>query len=90
MCERLPLETKQPGGKLPPPSAPRGGGGGVSMEEVSRSRKRKRDILLGTWSVRSLHRAGSLMTAVKKWDVGVGTGLGWLRIGICGGRLSVR
>jgi hypothetical protein len=23
----------------------------------------------------------------KKWDVGVGTGLGWLRIGIHGGRL---
>jgi hypothetical protein len=23
----------------------------------------------------------------KKWDVGVRTGLGWLRIGICGGRL---
>jgi hypothetical protein len=23
----------------------------------------------------------------KKWDVGVGTGLGWLRIGIRGGRL---
>jgi hypothetical protein len=23
----------------------------------------------------------------KKWDVGVGTGLGWLRIGIGGGRL---
>jgi hypothetical protein len=23
----------------------------------------------------------------KKWDVGVRTGWGWLRIGICGGRL---
>jgi hypothetical protein len=26
----------------------------------------------------------------KKWDVGVRTGLGWLRIGIGGGRLCVR
>jgi hypothetical protein len=26
----------------------------------------------------------------KKWDVGVRTGLSWLRIGIVGGRLSVR
>jgi hypothetical protein len=24
---------------------------------------------------------------LKKWDEGVRTGLGWLRIGICGGRL---
>ena len=29
--------------------------------EVSRSRKRNKDILLGTWNVRSLYRAGSLM-----------------------------
>jgi hypothetical protein len=33
----------------------------VSLGEVSRCRKRKRDILLGTWNVRSLYRAGSLM-----------------------------
>jgi hypothetical protein len=32
----------------------------VSLEEVSRSRKRKRDVLLGTWNFRSLYRAGSL------------------------------
>ena len=33
------------------------------LEEVTRSRKR--DILLGTWNVRSLYRAGSL-TAVSR------------------------
>jgi hypothetical protein len=81
-CEMLPLEIKQSGGKLLPHSDLRGGGGGVCLEEVSRCRKRKIDILLGTWNVRSLYRAGSL-----KWDVGVRTGLGWLRIGIGGGRL---
>jgi hypothetical protein len=33
----------------------------VFPEEVCRSfQKRKRDILLGTWNVRSLYRAGSL------------------------------
>jgi len=37
------------------------GGGGVFLEEVSRSRQRKRDIVLGTWNVRSLYRAGLLM-----------------------------
>ena len=33
------------------------------LEEVPRSRKR--DILLGTWNVRSLYRAGSLMAAAR-------------------------
>jgi hypothetical protein len=28
--------------------------------------KRNRDILLGTWNVRSLHRAGSLMAAARE------------------------
>jgi hypothetical protein len=37
----------------------------VSLEEVSRSRKRKRDILLGTLNVKSLYRAGSVMTVTK-------------------------
>jgi hypothetical protein len=38
----------------------------VFPEGVSRSfQKRKRDILLGTWNVRSLYRAGSL-TAVAR------------------------
>jgi hypothetical protein len=62
MCEMFPLETKQSGGKLLPHSDLRGG---VSLEEVSRCRKRKRDILLGTWNVRSLYRAGSLTTVAK-------------------------
>ena len=57
----LPLETKQSGGKLLPHSDLQGG---VFLEEVSRSRKR--DILLGTWNVRSLYRAGSLRAAVRE------------------------
>jgi len=36
----------------------------VSLEEVSRSRKR--DILLVTWNVRSLYRAGSLTAAARE------------------------
>jgi len=59
----LPLETKQYGGKLLPHSDLRGG---VFLEKVSRSRKRNRDILLGTWNVRSLYRAGSLMAAARE------------------------
>jgi len=59
----LHLETKQSGGKLLLHSDLRGG---VFLEKVSRSRKRNRDILLGTWNVRSLYRAGSLMTAVRE------------------------
>jgi hypothetical protein len=61
----LPLETKQSGGKLLRHSDLRRGGG-VSLEEVSRYRRGKRDILLGTWNVRSLYRAGSLMTMAKE------------------------
>ena len=37
------------------------------LEEVSRSRKR--DILLGTWNVRSLCRAGSLTAAARELDL---------------------
>jgi hypothetical protein len=55
--EMLPLETKHSGGKLLPHSDL---WGGVFLEEVSRSRKRNRDILLGTWNVRSLYREGHL------------------------------
>ena len=73
----LPLETKQFGGKLLPHSDLRGG---VFLEEVSRSRKRNRDILLGTWNVRS----------VFKLEGVVGTGWSWLRIGTDGGHLWVR
>ena len=36
------------------------------LEKVSRSYKRKRDILLGTWNVRSLYTAGSLMAAARE------------------------
>ena len=35
------------------------------LEEVSRSRQGKTDIVLGTWNVRSLYRAGSF-TAVAR------------------------
>jgi hypothetical protein len=51
--EMLPLGTKQSGGKLLPHSDLRGR---VFPGEVSRSKQRKRDILLGTWNVRSLYR----------------------------------
>src|SRR5215469_6746671 len=37
---------------------------GVFLDGVSRSRKR--DIFLGTWNVRSLHRAGSLTAAARE------------------------
>jgi hypothetical protein len=50
-CGMLPLETKLFGCKLP--QIRFSGGGGVSLEEVSRCWKRKRDILLGTWNVRN-------------------------------------
>ena len=36
------------------------------LEKVSRSRKRNRDILLGTWKVRSLYRAGALKAAARE------------------------
>ena len=36
------------------------------LEEVSRSRKRNKDILLGTWKVRSLYRAGALMAVARE------------------------
>ena len=60
----LPLETKQSGGKLLPHLDLRGGG--VFLEEASCRRQRKRDILLGTWNVRSLYRAGSLTAAARE------------------------
>ena len=76
----LPLETKQSGGKLLPHSDLRVG---VFLEEAPRSRQRKRDIVLGTWNVRSMYRAGSLI--FRKWAGVVRTGWSWLRIGT-GGR----
>jgi len=62
----LSLETKQSGGKLLSHSDLRRGGGRVFLEKVSRSHTRNRDILLGTWNVRSLYRAGSLMAAARE------------------------
>ena len=59
----LPLEIKQSGGKLISHSDLRRG---VFLVEVSRSRKRNRDILLGNWNVRSLYRAGSLVSAARE------------------------
>ena len=51
-------------------------GRGVFLEEVSRSRKRNRDILL-RWIFRKLEGV-------------VGTGWSWLRLGTDGGHLWVR
>jgi hypothetical protein len=70
----------------------------VFLEELSRNRKR--DIVLGTWNIKSLYRAGSLTSDVdgriilrwifRKWEGIVGTGWRWLRIGTDGGRLWVQ
>jgi len=48
--------------------------GGVFLEEVSRSRKR--DILLGTWNVRSLYRAADGSSGIGRGQRldGVGSG----------------
>ena len=61
--EMLPLETNRYGGKLLP-HWDLGWGGECFLEEVSRNRKR--DIVLGTWNVRSLYRAGSLMAVARE------------------------
>jgi len=37
----------------------------VFLEVALRSRRRKRDIVFGTWNVRSLYRAGSLLQEVR-------------------------
>ena len=59
----LPLETKQSGGKILPHLDLLGG---VFLEEASCNRKRKRDILLGKWNVRSLYGKGSLTSAARE------------------------
>ena len=59
----LPLETKPSRGKILPHLNLREG---VFLEEASRTRQRKRDILLGIWNVRSLYRAGSLKASVRE------------------------
>ena len=66
----LALETKQSGGKLLPHSELRGG---VFLGETSRSMQR--EMKIGTWNVRSIHRAGSVKVAARelaryKLDVG--------------------
>ena len=52
------------------------------LEEVSRNRKR--DIVLGTWNVRSLYRAGSPMAVARELKMGlreVGGGVGdWMEL----------
>jgi hypothetical protein len=64
LYEMLPLKIKQSGGKLLRHSVLQGG---VFPEGVFRCfQKRKRDILLGTWNVRSLYRAGSLTAAARE------------------------
>jgi hypothetical protein len=59
----LPLETKESGRKILPHSVLRGG---VYLGEASYTKKRKRDILLGMWNVRSLYRVGSLRAAARE------------------------
>jgi len=56
----IPLETKQSGGKLLHHSDLRGG---VFLGESSCNIQR--DMKIGTWSVRSLYRAGSLTAAAR-------------------------
>ena len=65
------------------------------LEKVSRSRKRNRDILLGTWNVRSLGDQEVDGRIILRWifrklEEVVGTGWSWLRIGTGGGHLWVR
>ena len=57
----IPLDTKQSGGKLPPHSDLRGG---VFLGESSRNIQT--GMILGTWNVRSLYRAGSLKAPTRE------------------------
>jgi hypothetical protein len=69
------METKQSGGEILPHSDLRGGL--VFLEKASRARKRKRDISLVTWNVRSPYRAGSLRELARyKLDGSSGSGKG--------------
>jgi hypothetical protein len=69
----------------------------VFLGGISRSRQ-KRDILVGTWNVRSLYLVGKpegkrplgriiLRGIFRKWEGVVGTGWSGLRIGTGGGHL---
>jgi len=59
----LPLKTKQSGGRVLPHSDLRRVVV-VLIEEASRSREN--DIVLGTWNIMSLYRAGSLTTVARE------------------------
>ena len=59
----LPLETKQSAGKIFQQSDLRRG---VFLEEASRTRQRKGDVLLGKRSVKELYRVGSLTAAARE------------------------
>ena len=59
----LPLETKQSAGKILQQSDLRRG---VFVEEASRTRQRKGDVLLGKRSVKELYRVGSLTAAARE------------------------
>jgi hypothetical protein len=81
----FPLETKKSEGKLLPHSDL---GGGVFLEEVSRSRKRNRDILLGShWGDQDVDGRIILRWIFRKLERVVRTGWSWLRIGTGGGHL---
>ena len=77
------MRQNNPEVNYPPLGSP--GGGGVFLEEAPRSRQRKRDIVLGTWNVRSLYII--LRWIFRKWEGVVRTGWSWLRIGTGGGHL---
>ena len=49
------------------------------LEEVTRSRKRNRDILLGTWNVRSLYREWEDNIKMDLQEVGGGRG-DWMEL----------
>jgi hypothetical protein len=58
-------------------------GEGSGVYRVLAGNRRERD----RWGERGVDGRIMLGWLFKKWDVGVRTGLGWLRIGIGGGRL---
>ena len=61
MGQMFPLETEQSEGKILPHLDLQGE---VFLDGASRNRKR--DIMLGTWNVRSLYRAGSLNAVARE------------------------
>jgi hypothetical protein len=67
------LGAKESGGKLLHHSVL---WGGVFLGKASCNKKRKRDILLRTWNVRSLYRVGSLRAAARE--------LAWYKLDVVG------